>query len=750
MSAEKIPEYRLKIPAISCASCVKTIEKALLAVPGVKYASVNFANRIATIQSTTTVAALIQAIDQVGYSAKEIHSSQALLALFDDPDAEKQEYNRLLRQSLWAGSAGVLLMILGVISVIPSVTSLPGQIIWAILGILVLFILIYSAGDIYIAAWKACKAHIANMDTLIAMGTGVAWLFSMAVTLFPILLPSGSRAVYFESALIIIAFIKFGGALEIRTRGKTKETIQKLLDLRPPKARVVRDGKEIDIDLQQVVIEDVIRVRPGEKIPVDGIIMEGHSSIDQSMLTGEPIPVEKTVNDRVIGATINKTGTFLFRATSIGNDTVLARIVEMVTRAQHSKPSLARLADVVSSFFVPTVIMIAILTAAMWYNVGPVPKLAYMCVTAATVLLIACPCALGLASPLAVMAGVGKAAEFGILIRHGEALQKTRQLTTIVFDKTGTITEGKPRITSMFVLPSWNENELLTMAASIEQGSEHSLAEAILLAAKERALTLPEAERFKAYPGLGVGAHVNNKAILLGNHKLMTQQNISLVNVSIQAEILSLQGKTIVYVAIANDIVGFIAISDTIKPEAQQTIKRLHAMGLKIVMLSGDHRQSAQFVAQQIHIDDVIAEILPTEKAVKISALQAQGEVVGMVGDGINDAPALASADVGFAIGAGTDVAIESADMILMGRSLQGVADAIEISRATVRNIKQNLFGALIYNMLGIPIAAGVLYPLTGLLLNPMIASAAMALSSLTVVMNANRLRFLKIQRIEA
>lgn len=660
-------------------------------------------------------------------------------------DVEINEYHRLLSQSLWAGCAGVLFMILGFIPAVPDVTTTSGQIIWIMVGIITLAILIYSAGDIYVAAWKAFKVHVANMFTLIAIGTGVAWLFSMAVTLFPMLLPSGTRSVYFESALIIIAFIKFGSALEMRTRGKTKETIQKLIALRPDTARVIRNGNEIDIPIDAIVKGDVIRVRPGEKIPVDGVMTEGHSSIDQSMLTGEPIPVEKLVNDKVIGGTLNKTGTFLFHATNIGNDTVLARIIEMVSRAQNSKPQLARLADIISGFFVPAVIMIAIMTAALWYDFGPAPKIAYMCVTAATVLLIACPCALGLASPLAVMAGVGKAAEFGILIRNGDALQNTRKLTMIVFDKTGTITEGKPRVTTIFALPNADKSKVLQYAASIEHGSEHSLAEAILTAAKEQSVTLLATKNFSASPGHGISATVDGNVVLLGNAKWMAQQNIPITEMISSAETFIQQGQTVMYLAIANKPVGFLAVADTIKSEASSVIKRLHTMGLKTLMLSGDQAKSARFVAEQIGMDDVIAEVLPEDKANKIAALQQRGEVVGMVGDGINDAPALAQADVGFAIGAGTDVAIESADLILMGESLNSVADAIIISRATVKNIKENLFGALIYNVLGIPIAAGVLYPFIGMLLNPMIAGAAMALSSLTVVLNANRLRFMKV-----
>lgn len=747
MATEKaLHEYRFKIPDISCASCIKTIENALQAVPGVKTVNVNFANRVATIESTSTAESLIQAVKQVGYTANEIKTVQEE---FHESDVEQQQYRHLLHQSLWAGSVGALLMIISYLPFSPTISSVKGQFLWGVSGVITFIVLMYSAGDIYLAAWKAFKVHVANMDTLIAIGTGVAWVFSMFVIVFPAILPENVREVYFESALIIIAFIKFGAALEMRTRGKTKETIQKLLDLRPKTARVIRDGEERDVALQAIVINDLIRVRPGEKIPVDGVIVEGYSSIDQSMLTGEPIPVEKSVKDKVIGGTLNKTGTFLFRTIGIGNDTVLARIIEMVNRAQNTKPQLARLADVVSSFFVPTVIVIAILTAAIWYNVGPQPHLSFMCVTAATVLLIACPCALGLAAPLAIIAGVGKAAEAGILIRNGDALQNIRELTTIVFDKTGTITEGKPRVTKIFALPPWNEKELLVFAGSIEQGSEHSLAEAILVAAKKEDLSLYSAQAFEAFPGFGLSATINNRKILLGNTKLMLQKNISLTDLLSQAETLSAQGQTVIYIGVDGKAAGLIAVSDTIKSEAKSVVRQLHAMGLKTVMLSGDQKSAAHHVAEQVGITEIMAEVLPTDKATKVTELQSRGEMVGMVGDGINDAPALAQADVGIAIGAGTDVAIESADLILMGHSLYGIVNAIEISHVTVRNIKQNLFGAFIYNVLGIPIAAGALYPFTGLLLNPMMAGAAMALSSLTVVLNANRLRFLTIHQLE-
>ncbi|HTM63868.1 MAG TPA: heavy metal translocating P-type ATPase [Gammaproteobacteria bacterium] len=733
-------EYQLKLDKLSCASCVRKVEQAARTVPGVKSADVNFAVRTASVVTSGSIDDVIKAIQNAGYDAAVIDANHQSSESEDD----SKTIRKLFFQALLAGIAGAVLMILPHWSEMPTILTSQGQKIWLGIGITTIVILFISANDIYRAAWVSITHRSANMDTLIGMGTSVAWLFSMLVTLFPSLLPEGSHAVYFESALFIIAFIKFGAAMEMQTRGKTRRTIQGLIDLRPKSARIVRDGREETIALQDVEMGDLLRVRPGEKIPVDGEITEGYSSVDQSMLTGEPIPVDKNVKDKVIAGTINKTGTFLMRATGVGSNTVLARIIEMVNRAQNSKPQLARLADVISSFFVPLVIIIAIVAATLWYDFGPEPKLVYVSMVAATVLLIACPCALGLASPLAVMAGVGKAAEYGILIRNGDALQKTQRLTTIVFDKTGTITEGKPRVVTISALEPYDEGDVLLYAASLEQGSEHSLGEAILQAAREHDFELYSTEKFSAYPGYGISARVHLKDVLLGNRKLMLQQDIDVSKLQNDADRLSQQGATIVYVAIQRKAAGLIAIADTIKKDVSAVIQKLHDMGLKTVMLSGDQTAAAHYVAQQAGIKEVIAEVLPEQKAKKIAELQERGEVVAMVGDGINDAPALSQADVGFAIGAGTDVAIESADLILMGSSLNSVPNAILISGATVRNIKQNLFGAFIYNILGIPVAAGVLYPFIGLLLNPMIAGAAMAMSSFTVVLNASRLRLYK------
>ncbi|MCG6976593.1 MAG: cadmium-translocating P-type ATPase, partial [Acidiferrobacterales bacterium] len=563
-------------------------------------------------------------------------------------------------------------------------------------------------------------------------------------TLFPEIVPSLARHAYFEAATIIIALINFGSALEMRARGKTSEAIKRLIGLQPKTARVIRDGIEQDIPIADVGLDETLRVRPGEKIPVDGHIIEGHSSVDESMLTGEPLPIEKKAGDEVVGGTINKSGSFLFQAKRIGRDTALARIIEMVRQAQNSKPAIGRLADKISSVFVPSVLIISVITFMVWANFGPEPRLSYMLVSTMTVLIIACPCALGLATPISVMVGVGKAAEYGVLIRNGEALQAAGKLTTVVLDKTGTVTEGSPTVTDIVTTGNWQEDEVLRYAASIESGSEHPLAEAIVDAAKVKGLQLESASSFEAVAGHGVTGSLGGKTVALGNEKLMHTGGVDIDELATDAEILALTAQTPMYLAVDSRLVGLIAVSDPIKKDSKSAIDRLHRKGIKVVMLTGDNQKTADVVAQQVGVDEVIADVLPEDKAGKVAELQARGDIVGMVGDGINDAPALARANIGFAIGTGTDVAIESADITLMRGSLHGVPDAIDISRATVRNIKQNLFGAFVYNSLGIPVAAGILFPFFGILLNPIIAGGAMAMSSVTVVSNANRLRLFK------
>jgi Cu+-exporting ATPase len=556
-----------------------------------------------------------------------------------------------------------------------------------------------------------------------------------------------ARHVYFEATAMIIGLINLGLALEVKARGRTSEAIKRLIGLQAKTARVVRDEKEIDIAIELVLLNDIVRVRPGEKIPVDGIVTQGHSSTDESMLTGEPMPVKKVAGDTIVAGTLNKTGSILFKATRVGKDTALAQIINMVKRAQNSKPPIGRLADVISAYFVPVVMIIAIVSALVWLNFGPEPTLAFAVVSATTVLIIACPCALGLATPMSVMVGVGKAAEAGVLIRNGEALQAASKITTMIFDKTGTITEGAPKVTDIIIVnESYTEQYILTVAASIERGSEHPLAQAIVDSAIEQDIELENTTDFQAIAGHGVTAKCDGQQLLFGNQKLMLKNNVALNEVVAKAQKLADEAKTPMYLAIDNKLVAIIAVSDPIKQDSVEAIKRLQANGIRIVMLTGDNKATANAVAKKVGITEVFAEVLPEEKSNKVAELQAQGEIVGMTGDGINDAPALALANVGFAIGTGTDVAIESADITLMRGSLHGLADAIAVSKATLRNIKQNLLGAFIYNAAGIPFAAGILYPFFGLLLSPVIAGAAMAFSSLTVVSNANRLRFFKPQ----
>jgi len=730
---------RLSLSGMGCASCVDTIEKTLAAVSGVAEASVNFAERTAVVNGTADIGVLVQAVKDAGYEASELRSAEDE---FEKESAEMAHYRGLLLKAMVAGAVGVPLFIFGMAGWLPDLVTPFGQGFWFLVGLATLFVLYYSGRHFFTGAWKSFLNHNANMDTLIALGTGSAWFYSMLVVLFPGMVPSLAQHAYFEAAAIIIALINLGSALEMRARGKTSEAIQRLIGLQPKTARVVRSGEEIDIPIEAVELNDILRVRPGEKLAVDGIITEGHSSVDESMLTGEPMPVSKTEGDEVVGGTLNKSGSFLFRATRIGKDTALAHIIEMVRQAQNSKPAIGRLADKISAIFVPAVLIIAVITFLFWFNFGPEPRLGYMLVATMTVLIIACPCALGLATPISVMVGVGKAAEFGILIRNGEALQVSGKLTTVVLDKTGTVTEGSPAVTQVITKEDWDEVQLLQLAASVEAGSEHPLAEAVVASAQERELELSIAQDFEAIAGHGVKAKVNEKTLLFGNRKLMDRNRIDLGDLIKQAAILASAAQTPMYLAIDGKAAGIIAVSDPVKGDSSQAIERLHAIGLKVVMLTGDNSATAQVVGVQVGVDEVIADVLPENKADVVAQLQQRGEVVGMVGDGINDAPALARADVGFAIGTGTDVAIESADVTLMRGSLHGVPDAIAISRATVRNIKQNLFGAFIYNSLGIPVAAGILFPFTGLLLNPMIAGAAMAMSSLTVVSNANRLRW--------
>ena len=691
--AQEPQSIQLNISGATCASCVRTIESALRDTPGVDSADMNFADRTAQVSGSASTASLIKAVEDAGYGASEAREE-------DNGEQEAKErahYHQLLRHMGLGLGLGVPLMAWGLLGgdmmVRPGETS---QWVWLGIGVATLAVLATAGRHFFVGAWKAFRNHNANMDTLIALGTGAAWLYSMVVVLLPGALPEAARHVYFEASAMIIGLINLGQALEVRARGKTSAAVKRLLDLGAKTARVIRDGEEQDIPVEQVQAGDQLRVRPGEKIAVDGTVEEGESRIDESMLTGEPMPVNKAPGDKVSAGTLNEAGTLLYTATAVGKDTALSHIVALVKKAQGSKPPIGRLADQVSAIFVPTIMLIAIAAALVWFNVGPEPRLTHMLISATTVLIIACPCALGLATPMSVMVGVGKAAEYGILIRQGEALQTSSQLDTIVLDKTGTITEGKPAVTDIVCNEGQQEDTVLTLAASVESGSEHPLATAILNESKQRELSLDSASEFQALNGKGVTATIQGKTYRLGNRRWLESEG---VNINLDSTSLTDKGVTPLFLSEANTLLGIIGVADRIKDDSKAAIARLKDQGLKVIMITGDIAASANAIAEQAGVDEVMAEVLPEDKAKKIQALQSEGRTVAMVGDGINDAPALAQADVGFAIGTGTDVAIESAAITLMGGSLHGVPDAMAISSATVRNIKQNLFGAFVYNL---------------------------------------------------
>jgi Cu+-exporting ATPase len=698
-----------------------------------------------------------------GRGKAHAHNAGAATRGLDAEEAQEQSYRTMMRKFWFATAVGVPLLLLMFAEFIPSWREIVMHYhrpVGIFAALVTLPVLAWSGSQFFTSAWNGLRNHNTNMDTLVALGTGSAWGYSTVVALAPGLFPAGTAGMYFEVAVIVIALILLGQALELRAKSRSSAAIRKLLELQAKTARVVRDGREIDVPVEDVIVGDTVLVRPGEKIPVDGVILEGESAIDEAVVTGESVPVDKRAGDQVIGASVNKTGAFTFRATKVGKETALAQIVRMVEQAQSSRPPIGRLVDMISSYFVPTVMILSIVTFLMWFNFGPAPVLNYAVVTMVAVLVIACPCALGLATPISLMVGVGKAAEHGVLIRNGEALETASRLTTVVLDKTGTITKGKPELTDVLPLGDISETELLQLAAVADRRSEHPLAEAIVKGARARGLEVGEPEGFNAVPGYGVEATVSGRRLLVGNRKLMERGDVSMAEFEQDAARLADEGKTPMFIAVEGRAAGIVAVADTIKEDSVAAIRALEKMGIEVVMMTGDNERTAKAIARQAGISRVLADVLPEEKAHQVEQLQAEGggrkerggrgaRLVGMVGDGINDAPALAQADVGFAIGTGTDVAIEAADITLVGGSLRGVVTAIEVSRATLRNIKQNLFGAFVYNVLGIPIAAGVLYPVFGLLLSPIIAGAAMAASSVTVVMNANRLRFIEPKRVE-
>ncbi len=737
---------RLALEGMSCASCVATIENALNDVPGVVDARVNFASEEATVEvadDTVDVDRLIKAVSGAGYQAR---------AASDDPDdgdadqkAHKRLYRTLLRKFWFAALVSIPIIYFSYPEIFPGVPakgSAELNLIWGAMAILTLAVMAWSGSQFFTGAWSAAKHRSANMNTLIAVGISAAWLYSTVALLFPGVFPEERlRDVFYDVVAVVTALVVLGAAMEIRARARTSEALKKLIGLQAKTARVVRDGVEVEIPTGDVMEDDIVVVRPGEKIPVDGIVVSGASAVDESMVTGEPIPIEKTEGATVIGATINKTGSFRFRATRVGRDTMLAQIIQMVRDAQGSKAPIQRTVDMVAGYFAPAVMIIAILTFMAWFTFGPAPSLVYAVITAVTVLVIACPCALGLATPTSLMVGIGKGAEHGILIKSGDALETAHKIDTVVLDKTGTVTQGKPVLTDVVTTDGFTEDDVLFLAAGAEIGSEHPLGEAIVAGARGRGIETNEPDEFEAIPGHGIVAVVDGRHVVLGNLKFMADQGVAAGTVEETLERLSDEGKTAMVIGVDGQLAGVVAVADTVKEDSVAAIERMHELGLEVVMLTGDNRRTANAIGTQVGIDRVLAEVLPQDKANQIKLLQAEGKIVAMVGDGINDAPALAQADVGMAMGTGTDVAIESGDITLVKGSLTGIVTAIELSKATIRNVRQNLVGAFGYNSLGIPIAAGVLYPFIGLLLSPLLAGAAMAFSSVTVVTNANRLR---------
>ena len=665
-----------------------------------------------------------------------------------EADAREREYRRLMRKWWFGAAVGVFTMIFSYPWLFPVLRdwfprgSPQLWYIWAGMGVASAAVLLYSGNQFFAGAWAALQHRSANMHSLIAMGTGVAWVYSTIALLFPQIFPASEYTeVYYDVTVVVTALVVLGLAMELKAKGRTSDAIKKLIGLQPKTARIVRDGREVDVPVETVSVADIVVVRPGERIPVDGEIVEGASAVDESMVTGESLPVEKKIGDEVIGATINKTGAFKFRATKVGKDTALANIIRMVRDAQGSKVPVQRIVDVVSGYFTPAVAILAILGFMLWYTFGPEPRIVYALIVAVTTLIIACPCALGMATPMSLTTGVGLGALNGILIRGGEALQTAQTLQTIILDKTGTITFGKPVITDVVVAGRFPENDLLRMTAAVEKSSEHPLAAAIVEGAEARKLDLPAADAFNAIPGHGIEARVDGHAVLVGNIKLMRDRQIVAGNLEARATQLADEGKTPMYVAVDGTVAGIVAVADTVKEDSKGAIAQLHRMGLEVVMITGDNERTAQAIARQVGVDRVLAEVLPQDKAFNVQKLQLEGRKVGMVGDGINDAPALAQADVGFAIGTGTDVAIAASDITLIKGSLRGVVMAMQISKATMRNVYQNLFGAFFYNTLGLPIALGILYPFFGILLSPLLAAIAMSFSSVTVIGNANRLK---------
>jgi Cu+-exporting ATPase len=741
-----VASEELSVEGISCASCVLKIEKALLALPGVVEASVNLALgrvKVGYLQTRTDIGEVKRTIESTGYKVISLAPEEE--GRDEERRIREREYRTLKRSVIWGGAVALLIFLGSMRHWFPWTPTILRNffVLWA-LATPVQFVL---GRRFYKGAWGALRHRSADMNTLIAVGTTAAYLFSVAATVVPAFFRRAGiePEVYFDTSAVIIVLILFGRLLEARAKGQTSEAIRKLMGLQPKNARVVRDGVEMDIPVDDVVVGDVVVVRPGEKVPVDGAILDGRTSVDESMITGESLPVEKGPGATVIGATLNKWGSFKFRAAKVGKDTALAQIIKLVREAQGTKAPIQRLADVIAAYFVPVVIGIAVLTFAVWLLFGPRPSLTFALLNFVSVLIIACPCALGLATPTAIMVGTGKGAERGILIKSGESLETAHRLDTIVFDKTGTLTKGEPEVTDVVPAAGTTPDRLLLLAAIAEMGSEHPLGQAVVRKARSGGMTLEGAADFRALEGMGVEAVVQGSRVLVGSLKLVESVGVDASALAARAGDLAGQGKTSAFVAVDGRLAGLVAMADTLKPSARPAVEKLRKRGLTVVMLTGDNPGTARSVAAQAGITDVISEVLPGDKVEVIRKLQVEGKRVAMVGDGINDAPALAQADIGMALGTGTDVAMASADITLIAEDLGAVVAALELSRRTIRTIRQNLFWAFVYNAVGIPVAAGVLYPFFGLLLNPMIASAAMAMSSVSVVSNSLRLRRAKI-----
>ena len=727
-----------------CAACVARVDRALAAVPGVELAAVNLATRQAKVKFNprlTNPADLAKVITGAGYEVEGMSREQRAPR---SPEAEVKEFRRRFLLAL-------VLSLPVWLSMIPPVAQAAGLSHRTMAFVLLIFatpVMFYSGASFFAGAFSAARHLSTNMDTLVALGTSAAYFYSAWVTFFPETIAAAGHepAVYYDTAVMIITFILLGRWLEARTRGRASEALRRLFALAPPTARVRRGEVEQEVPLAEVAVGDLVVVRPGEKIPVDGVVAEGASSVDESMLTGESMPVPKEPGTEVWGATLNHRGFLVFKATRVGQDMVLSQIIRLVDEAQTSKAPIERLVDRVAAVFVPVVMAMAAATFLAWYLWGPEPTFSRAIISMVAVLIIACPCAMGLATPTAIMVGSGRGAEMGILMRGGEPLERGYRLTTVVFDKTGTLTRGAPQVTDVHTWGRWSAEAVLAHAAALEEKSEHPLAEAVTHAAKAQNLTLPRVENFQAVPGMGVEAKIEGLEVLLGNIAFLAGRGVASAELADYQDRLSREGKTAIFLAVGEKPVGVIAAADTLKPRAAQTVAALKAMGLKILLLSGDNRMTAAAVAKSIGIEDVLAEVLPGDKAKKVAELQAKGEVVAMVGDGINDAPALAQADVGIALGTGADVALEAADLTLIRDDLDLIPAAIKLARQMMHIIRQNLFWAFCYNIVAIPVAAGVFYPLWGWTMNPALAAAAMAMSSVSVVTNSLRLKRFKFK----